>query len=143
MYIRPRYYGSGHFCKFPPCCDCFDSCYGRGLEINLNTRESHGLSRDNACKEGRHRTSSLRFLLCAGELFPELGKMTRVFIGRLSMSARESDVERFLRGYGKVRDISLKRGYGFVVRRIWIVPCRFAMKSFFCDLLSLASTFYL
>ncbi|KAM7450495.1 hypothetical protein ABFA07_001796 [Porites harrisoni] len=40
--------------------------------------------------------------------------MTRVFIGRLSMSARESDVEKFLRGYGKVRDISLKRGYGFV-----------------------------
>ena len=75
--------------------------------------------------------------------------MTRVFIGRLSMSARESDVERFLRGYGKVRDISLKRGYGFVVRRIWIVPWRFAMKSFFsfhgffCDLLSLPSTFYL
>ena len=65
------------------------------------------------------------------------------------MSARESDVERFLRGYGKVRDISLKRGYGFVVRRIWIVPWRFAMKSFFsfhgffCDLLSLPSTFYL
>ena len=48
--------------------------------------------------------------------------MTRVFIGRLSMSARESDVERFLRGYGKVRDISLKRGYGFVVRRIWMFP---------------------
>ncbi len=41
--------------------------------------------------------------------------MTRVFIGRLAMNARESDVERFLRGYGKVRDISLKRGYGFVV----------------------------
>lgn len=46
----------------------------------------------------------------------QLIKMTRVFIGRLSMSARESDVEKFLRGYGKVRDISLKRGYGFVVR---------------------------
>lgn len=104
-----------------------------GLEISLNTRESHGLSRDTACKEGRHRTSSLRFQLYACELLPQLGKMTRVFIGRLSMSARESDVERFLRGYGKVRDISLKRGYGFVVRRIWIVPCRFAMKSFFCD----------
>ena len=57
--------------------------------------------------------------------------MTRVFIGRLSMSARESDVERFLRGYGKVRDISLKRGYGFVVRRYEycsvLSPC---MKSF-------------
>ena len=46
----------------------------------------------------------------------QLVKMTRVFIGRLAMSARESDVEKFLRGYGKVRDISLKRGYGFVVR---------------------------
>jgi len=44
--------------------------------------------------------------------------MTRVFIGRLSVNARESDVERFLRGYGKVKDISLKRGYGFVVRLI-------------------------
>lgn len=43
-------------------------------------------------------------------------KMTRVFIGRLAMNARESDVEKFLQGYGKVRDISLKRGYGFVVR---------------------------
>ena len=34
------------------------------------------------------------------------------------MNVRESDVERFLQGYGKVRDINLKRGYGFVVRRI-------------------------
>ena len=32
------------------------------------------------------------------------------------MNARESDVEKFLRGYGKLKDISLKRGYGFVVR---------------------------
>lgn len=40
--------------------------------------------------------------------------MTRVFIGRLSINARESDVKNFLEGYGKVRDISLKRGYGFV-----------------------------
>ena len=34
------------------------------------------------------------------------------------MNARESDVEKFLQGYGKVRDISLKRGYGFVVRSV-------------------------
>jgi len=54
------------------------------------------------------------------------------------MSARESDVERFLRGYGKVRDISLKRGYGFVVRRDGFFPA-FVMKSFFCGLLSLRS----
>lgn len=38
-------------------------------------------------------------------------------MGRLAMNVRESDVEKFLRGYGKVRDISLKRGYGFVVRK--------------------------
>lgn len=63
----------------------------------------------------------------------ELGKMICVFIGWLLMSVRESDVERFFWGYGKVRDISLKRGYGFVVRRIWIVFCWFVMKFFFCD----------
>ena len=42
-------------------------------------------------------------------------KMTRVFIGRLSMQARRQDVESFLSGYGRIRDVSLKRGYGFVV----------------------------
>jgi len=39
---------------------------------------------------------------------------TRVFIGRLTHRARESDVERFFKGYGKLRDVSLKNGYGFV-----------------------------
>lgn len=39
---------------------------------------------------------------------------TRVYIGRLSNSARERDVERFFKGYGKVREIVLKEGYGFV-----------------------------
>jgi len=38
----------------------------------------------------------------------------RVYIGRLPARARESDVERFFRGYGKVRDIMLKNGFGFV-----------------------------
>ncbi|XP_032236011.2 serine-arginine protein 55 isoform X2 [Nematostella vectensis] len=40
--------------------------------------------------------------------------MSRIFLGRLPRDVRESDVEKFLRGYGKIRDISLKRGYGFV-----------------------------
>jgi len=39
---------------------------------------------------------------------------TRVFIGRLNHRARESDVEKFFKGYGRLRDISLKNGYGFV-----------------------------
>lgn len=39
----------------------------------------------------------------------------RVFIGRLNPAAREKDVERFFKGYGRIRDIDLKRGFGFVV----------------------------
>ncbi|BFZ11918.1 hypothetical protein BsWGS_14956 [Bradybaena similaris] len=39
---------------------------------------------------------------------------TRIYIGRLSHHAREKDVEKFFRSYGKIRDIMLKNGYGFV-----------------------------
>jgi len=39
---------------------------------------------------------------------------TRVFIGGLSPRAKEFDVERFFKGFGKIRDINLKQGYGFV-----------------------------
>lgn len=42
--------------------------------------------------------------------------MSRVFLGRLAFDARERDVEKFLRGFGRIREISLKKGYGFVVR---------------------------
>uniref|UniRef100_A0AAY5EFC2 RRM domain-containing protein n=1 Tax=Electrophorus electricus TaxID=8005 RepID=A0AAY5EFC2_ELEEL len=38
----------------------------------------------------------------------------RIFIGRLNPSAREKDVERFFKGYGRIREIDLKRGFGFV-----------------------------
>ena len=38
----------------------------------------------------------------------------RVYIGRLSSRAREREVERFFDGYGKIRDIMLKNGFGFV-----------------------------
>ncbi len=38
----------------------------------------------------------------------------RVYIGNLSDDARERDVERFFRGYGRMREVSLKNGYGFV-----------------------------
>lgn len=40
--------------------------------------------------------------------------MARIFIGQLSYSARESDIEHFFKNYGKIRDINLKAGYGFV-----------------------------
>ena len=40
---------------------------------------------------------------------------TRVFIGRLPYQAVERDVDRFFKGYGRIREILLKNGYGFVV----------------------------
>uniref|UniRef100_A0A8C6P5W3 RRM domain-containing protein n=1 Tax=Nothobranchius furzeri TaxID=105023 RepID=A0A8C6P5W3_NOTFU len=33
---------------------------------------------------------------------------------RLSYRAREKDVERFFKGYGKILEVDLKNGYGFV-----------------------------
>lgn len=47
--------------------------------------------------------------------YPVRGKMSRVYLGRLSYQAREKDVERFFRGFGRIRDINLKNGFGFVV----------------------------
>ena len=41
--------------------------------------------------------------------------MSRIYIGRLSYNAREKDVERFFRGFGRINDINLKNGFGFVV----------------------------
>ena len=47
---------------------------------------------------------------------PVCRKMSRVYLGRLSYQAREKDVERFFRGFGRIKDINLKNGFGFVVR---------------------------
>lgn len=41
---------------------------------------------------------------------------TRVYFGRLPRDTRERDLERFVRGFGRVREVSIKLGYGFVVR---------------------------
>lgn len=38
----------------------------------------------------------------------------RVYVGRLSSRAREEDVDYFFKGYGRIRDVNLKNGYGFV-----------------------------
>ncbi|CAJ0945841.1 unnamed protein product, partial [Mesorhabditis belari] len=40
--------------------------------------------------------------------------MSRVYLGRLPYRATVRDIERFLEGYGSVRDISLKYGFAFV-----------------------------
>jgi arginine/serine-rich splicing factor 4/5/6 len=40
---------------------------------------------------------------------------TRVYFGRLNRDVRERDIEKLLRGYGDIREINLKNGFGFVV----------------------------
>ena len=42
----------------------------------------------------------------------------RIYVGRLSSRASERDIEHFFRGYGRIRDIVLKNGFGFVVSAI-------------------------
>lgn len=39
---------------------------------------------------------------------------TRVFVGRLPYQVRERDIESFFKSYGRIREIVLKNGYGFV-----------------------------
>lgn len=48
----------------------------------------------------------------------------RVYVGRLSYRASERDIEHFFRGYGRIRDIVLKNGFGFVVSDL----CDFSRK---------------
>ncbi|KAJ8045782.1 Serine/arginine-rich splicing factor 4 [Holothuria leucospilota] len=38
----------------------------------------------------------------------------RLYVGRLSDQAHERDVEKFFKGYGKLKEINLKNGFGFV-----------------------------
>ena len=44
----------------------------------------------------------------------------RVYIGRLSHRARDRDVEKLFKSFGRIREIVLKNGYGFVVSRFYI-----------------------
>ena len=39
---------------------------------------------------------------------------TRLYLGRIPRDARERDIERHFRGYGEIREILIKNGYGFV-----------------------------
>ena len=44
--------------------------------------------------------------------------MARLYVGKLPNSARERDLEKFFKGYGKIREVVLKAGYGFVVSKV-------------------------
>ena len=38
-----------------------------------------------------------------------------MYVGGLNYRAGQRDLERFFRGYGRLRDIVIKNGFGFVV----------------------------
>ena len=38
----------------------------------------------------------------------------RVYIGNIPNDIRERELERFFKGYGRIRDVVIKNGYGFV-----------------------------
>lgn len=40
--------------------------------------------------------------------------MSRLYIGHLPARCDERDIEKFFKGYGRLRDVVLKNGYGFV-----------------------------
>lgn len=40
--------------------------------------------------------------------------MSRVYVGHLPYDARERDVEKFFDGYGRIREIMMKKGFCFV-----------------------------
>lgn len=40
---------------------------------------------------------------------------SRVYVGGLPFGVRDRDLEKFFKGFGRIRDILIKNGYGFVV----------------------------
>lgn len=50
-----------------------------------------------------------------------MGSESRVYVGHLPYGVRERDLEKFFRGFGHIRKILLKNGYGFIVSIICIV----------------------
>lgn len=42
---------------------------------------------------------------------------SRVYVGGLPFGVRDRDLEKFFKGFGRIRDILIKNGYGFVVSK--------------------------
>lgn len=82
-----------------------------------NTQRVHPGHRRSQTLEGRH----FAFLVSSFFPFtkfksPNMSRGgTRVYFGKIPRDTRERDLERFVRGFGRVREISIKAGYGFVV----------------------------
>lgn len=58
---------------------------------------------------------------------PSRDKVPRLYVGRLPSRISERDIEKLFKNYGRLRDINLKNGYGFVVslnQLVKMAPCR-------------------
>lgn len=47
-----------------------------------------------------------------------MGSGSRIYIGHLPYGVRERDVEKFFKGFGRIKEILLKNGYGFIVSNL-------------------------
>lgn len=73
--------------------------------------------------DGIASSSFLQLTSCSGASFyfeiifatMSRDRAPRVFLGRLPRDIKEKDVEKFFRGFGRIREINLKNGFGFVV----------------------------
>lgn len=44
-----------------------------------------------------------------------MSSQSRIYVGHLDQRTRESDLEKFFKGYGRIREITMKSGFAFVV----------------------------
>lgn len=109
-------------------CTCtVQDSFGQGVLFHIFPRHLTGKKSDSRLQLSRGCCYILsRPSLCAIRCLCSCDQITiksfscrtmssnRIYIGRLSHRARESDIERFFRGYGRIREIMLKNGYGFV-----------------------------
>ena len=89
--------------RVEPCIDWWKLTIGSSLQVRKSVENNHGCldAKSSVFHTHTHPTN-----------FPVMA--TRVYIGRLARDARERDLERLFKGYGDIREINLKNGYGFV-----------------------------
>jgi len=47
-----------------------------------------------------------------------MGSDSRIYVGHLPYGVQERDVKKFFKGFGRIREILLKNGYGFIVSNL-------------------------
>jgi len=47
-----------------------------------------------------------------------MGSGSRIYIGHLPYGVQEKDVKKFFKGFGRIKEMLLKNGYGFIVSNL-------------------------